>query len=74
MEFYCDNNGANPPCYGPHSEAQPIMMAARSRHAGGVGAAMCDGSVRFISNNVAISIWNALGTASGGEVVNGNAY
>lgn len=33
---YCSNDGSNPPCYGPYSGAMPMMMAARSRHPGGV--------------------------------------
>ncbi|MFQ3648796.1 MAG: DUF1559 domain-containing protein [Gemmataceae bacterium] len=42
--------------------------AARSRHTGGVNAAFADGSVRFITNNINVSVWQALGTRSGGEV------
>jgi prepilin-type processing-associated H-X9-DG protein len=43
------------------------ILAARSRHPGGVNAAMCDGTVRFIRQNIDISIWRALSTISGGE-------
>ncbi|MCA9239430.1 MAG: DUF1559 domain-containing protein [Planctomycetales bacterium] len=42
--------------------------AARSRHVGGVNAAMCDGSVNFYSDNVTLAAWRALGTMNGGEV------
>ncbi len=42
--------------------------AARSRHTGGVNAARCDGSVGFISENVALVVWQALGSMDGGEV------
>jgi prepilin-type N-terminal cleavage/methylation domain-containing protein len=66
---YCVNDGTNPPCYGPHSNSQPMMMAARSKHPGGVGAALCDGSVRFVSDNIAIATWRALATRKGGEVI-----
>ena len=67
---YCDNTGSmNPPCYGPHSAANPMTMAARSRHAGGVQAAMCDGSVRFFSNDVELAVWRALSTSQGRETV-----
>ena len=43
--------------------------ASRSRHPGGVQAALCDGSVRFFSNNIDINIWRALSTSSGSEVI-----
>ncbi len=42
--------------------------AARSEHPGGVNAALCDGSVRFFSDNVRWDIWQALGTSRGAEV------
>jgi prepilin-type N-terminal cleavage/methylation domain-containing protein/prepilin-type processing-associated H-X9-DG protein len=69
----CVTTSANPlnaPCI---REAVNInIFAARSRHAGGVNASLCDGSVRFFSNNVAWAVWQALGTAQGGEVISGN--
>jgi prepilin-type processing-associated H-X9-DG protein len=46
-----------------------MTMAARSRHAGGVQAAMCDGSVRFFSNDVELAVWRALSTSQGRETV-----
>ena len=45
------------------------IIGARSRHAGGVNAAMCDGSVRFVPNAIDINIWRALSTTRGGEVI-----
>jgi len=56
----------NPPCTGP-TTASPENIAARSRHPSGVTASLCDGSVRFISNNVFLDTWRAIGTNSGGE-------
>src|SRR4051812_23190565 len=41
----------NPPCTGP-TTVNPESLAARSRHPNGVTSSLCDGSVRFISNNV----------------------
>jgi prepilin-type N-terminal cleavage/methylation domain-containing protein/prepilin-type processing-associated H-X9-DG protein len=41
--------------------------AARSRHPGGVNAAMADGSVRFVSSSVDQAIWRSSGTRAGGE-------
>jgi len=72
---YCNNDHPrNPPCIGPHSQSQPMTMAARSRHAGGVQTANCDGSVRFISNNVDLNVWRALSTTDGGETVSGDVF
>lgn len=44
-----------------------VWAAARSRHAGGVNAAMCDASVRFVTDGVDLRTWRALGTREGGE-------
>ena len=43
--------------------------AARSRHPGGVNALMCDGSVDFYSSEIALNIWQALGTMDGEEAI-----
>ncbi len=43
------------------------VAAARSRHSGGVNAAFCDGSGRFISESIALNAWKALGSISGEE-------
>lgn len=58
---------ANPPC-SVASTSYAQIIAARSQHPNGVGAAMCDGSVAFISDNVNLDVWRALGTANGGEI------
>lgn len=42
---------------------------ARSLHTGGVHLLLCDGSVRFVSDNVSSVAWMALSTRAGGEVV-----
>jgi hypothetical protein len=42
--------------------------AARSRHTGGVMTLLCDGSARFISENVDLNTWRALATRAGSEV------
>jgi len=44
-------------------------VTARSHHIGGVQAARADGSVQFISQNIDLMTWRALGTRAGGEVV-----
>ena len=46
-----------------------IMTTAKSDHAGGVILGMCDGSTRFISNNINLSVWRSIGTRGQGEVI-----
>lgn len=36
----------------------------------GINVAMCDGSVRFVSDSIALDTWKAFATRNGGEVVN----
>lgn len=45
------------------------VFTARSYHPGGVNAMMMDGSVRFIRDGINLSVWRALGTRNGGEVI-----
>ncbi|MDB5306270.1 MAG: prepilin-type cleavage/methylation protein [Gemmataceae bacterium] len=69
----CGNSAAytNPPmpCTTTSTGTLARMQLARSRHTGGVNAAMCDGSVRFVSNSVSVTAWRAAGTAQGGESI-----
>ncbi len=55
------------PCINGGSNAQRVM-AARSRHTGGINVVMCDASVQFISQNIDILTYRALSTQAGGEV------
>ncbi|MDO4587340.1 MAG: DUF1559 domain-containing protein [Planctomycetia bacterium] len=48
-----------------------IRISARSRHPGGVNAAMGDGSVHFFSDTINRAAWRAMGTAAGGEATSG---
>jgi prepilin-type N-terminal cleavage/methylation domain-containing protein/prepilin-type processing-associated H-X9-DG protein len=45
------------------------LTAARSFHGGGVNVLLCDGSVRFVRDSIALATWRALATRDGGEVV-----
>jgi prepilin-type N-terminal cleavage/methylation domain-containing protein/prepilin-type processing-associated H-X9-DG protein len=63
---------ADPDPLMPVALGNPQRAAARSRHAGGVNAAMCDGSVRFASNGIALAAWQAMGSMAGGEAVPSN--
>jgi prepilin-type N-terminal cleavage/methylation domain-containing protein/prepilin-type processing-associated H-X9-DG protein len=44
-----------------------IMTTPSSQHVGGVNLALCDGSVRFVSDSVDLGLWRALGTRAGNE-------
>jgi prepilin-type N-terminal cleavage/methylation domain-containing protein/prepilin-type processing-associated H-X9-DG protein len=52
----CDNNAQS-------------MDAARSAHTGGVHVLLCDGSVRFVSNNVDWPTWQNLGNRGDGNTI-----
>lgn len=63
---YYSPNSMTPDCTGRSS---PGWKAARSWHVGGVHGLLCDGSVRFLSNSVDLTIWRGLATRSGGEIL-----
>lgn len=50
-----------------------VAMTASSRHSGGVGLLLGDGSTRFVRSTVDPKVWRALGTISGGETVSDDA-
>ena len=52
----------------------PVQLPPSSYHPGGVNLMLGDGSVRFIKETVALSVWRALSTRNGGEVVSGSDY
>jgi prepilin-type N-terminal cleavage/methylation domain-containing protein/prepilin-type processing-associated H-X9-DG protein len=43
--------------------------AARSFHTGGVNVGLCDGSVHFFTDHIDLTVWRALATTRGKEVV-----
>lgn len=43
-------------------------ITSRSYHTGGVQSVLADGSVRFVSESIALPVWRTLGTRAGGEV------
>lgn len=43
--------------------------AARSHHEGGVHLLLCDGAVRFVSENIDLLTWRSLATRRGSEVI-----
>jgi prepilin-type processing-associated H-X9-DG protein len=48
--------------------------AARSYHTGGVNVGFADGSVKFIKDSINPTVWSALGTRAGGEVISADSY
>ena len=73
IPFYCVNGSPNPPCVGT-TTALPDNYAARSRHSGGVNAAMADGSVHLIKNAVRIQTWRSLSTSRGNEAISSDDF
>jgi prepilin-type N-terminal cleavage/methylation domain-containing protein/prepilin-type processing-associated H-X9-DG protein len=57
------------PCQEASTNAAARLMGARSLHTNGVNVAMCDGSGRFVQNSISYPVWQALGTASAGDIV-----
>ncbi len=51
-----------------------VQLPPSSYHPGGVNLLFGDGSVRFIKDSIALSVWRALSTRNGGEVVSGSDY
>ena len=64
---YYGPGSPEPDCHnGFHNFA---LTSARSAHVGGVQSGLVDGSVRFVSENIDLTIWRGLATRSGGEVI-----
>lgn len=42
---------------------------ASSRHPGSVNLALADGGVRFVNDSIELTVWRAMGTRAGGEVI-----
>jgi len=55
------------PCVQIGSPYTEMYAAPRSYHTGGVHGCMADGSVRFISENIDLALFQGLGTRGGGE-------
>lgn len=62
-------NSSIPDCQGTDdpSGGAPGSVVARSEHVGGVNALWGDGSVRFVSDNIAPCVWRAVATYDGAE-------
>jgi prepilin-type N-terminal cleavage/methylation domain-containing protein len=73
--FPAPNFPLNPPCVVRAGASGNVVttgaetQAARSRHPGGVQCTLTDGSVRFVSNTIALDTWRWLGTGAGAETL-----
>jgi hypothetical protein len=65
-----DLNGMNEENGGPTFAA----INARSYHPGGVNALRGDGGVSFLKSTIDGTVWRALGTVAGGEVLSADAF
>ena len=46
----------------------------RSQHPGGMNVGMADGSVRFLKETINTTVYRAISTRAGGEVVSADQY
>lgn len=56
-------------CTQQFTDLDQSATTARSWHTGGVNVAMADGAARFVSENVDLKVWRAVGTRAGSETV-----
>ncbi|MDR2761339.1 MAG: DUF1559 domain-containing protein [Planctomycetaceae bacterium] len=54
------------PCAAVGANTQ-VQIVARSNHPGGVNASVCDGAVKFVSDNISLVIWQSACSSFGNE-------
>jgi prepilin-type N-terminal cleavage/methylation domain-containing protein len=64
-----DLNTGPAPCLPVLSALNMVLHTSRSMHPGGVTVSLCDGSVRFVGQSIALTTWRSLATPKGGEAV-----
>ncbi|MDR1960342.1 MAG: DUF1559 domain-containing protein [Planctomycetaceae bacterium] len=62
----CENTEKYP-CTNVGSAFATVQLAARSKHTGGVNVSLCDGGVKFVSDTLALAVWQAACSGNGGE-------
>ena len=50
------------------------FIGASSFHPGGINVLLMDGTVRFIKSGISLTVWQALGTRAGGEIISADAF
>lgn len=65
-------NAQYPPSFN-NQQNERCTITARSRHAGGVHVAFCDGGVTFVSDAINASVWLAALSAQGGDITGSGA-
>jgi prepilin-type processing-associated H-X9-DG protein/prepilin-type N-terminal cleavage/methylation domain-containing protein len=68
---YLPPNAGRPDCIVYHN---PGWKAARSFHPSGVNLLYCDGHVAFVKDAVNPTVWRAVATRAGGEVISADAF
>ena len=61
--------GPNSRFYDCGNNTDDAAVAARSMHTGGVQVALCDGAVKFASDNIDLGIWQRVGARNDGDTV-----
>jgi prepilin-type N-terminal cleavage/methylation domain-containing protein/prepilin-type processing-associated H-X9-DG protein len=59
---------------GDNTDEQSGIYAFRSQHPGGAHFGFADGSVRFVKESIAKTIYRGLSTRAGGEVISSDSY
>lgn len=67
---YCVTDPAAP-CVASSSE-RAVIMTARSAHPGGVNLLLGDGSTRFVNDSTFLTLWQALSSPAGAEIISGS--
>jgi type II secretory pathway pseudopilin PulG len=67
-------NAPLPDCAWRTSHPETGIFTARSQHPGGVNVLFASGTVRFISQNVDLSAWRAIGSRNGNETIDSHTF
>src|SRR3954451_8534359 len=57
----------NSPCWRTNGDWWQLVSPTTSFHPGGANVVLCDGSVRYVPENIDGAVWEAAGSRNGGE-------